>query len=122
VALYVDDLILAASNKNIFESKFKMKKPNKIKQILDMGVHHDKERNIIYLTQQQYIESSVKAFFKYGINEFHSPMEDRIQFFKTQQPKKGSPPNYKLGHIHIVNLLEHYCGHLMVHVLIFSSP
>ena len=47
-----------------------MKKLNKIKQILGMGIHHDKDRNIIYMTQQQYIEASVKAFAKYGINEF----------------------------------------------------
>jgi hypothetical protein len=60
VALYVDDLIIAASIKNlltalegVFESRFKMKKLNQIKQILGMGVHHDKDRNIIYVTQQQ---------------------------------------------------------------------
>ena len=41
-----------------------MKKLNKIKQILGMGIHHDKDRNIIYMTQQQYIEASVKAFAK----------------------------------------------------------
>ena len=46
-----------------------MKKLNKIKQILGMGIHHDKDRNIIYMTQQQYIEASVKVFAKYGINE-----------------------------------------------------
>ena len=54
VALYVDDPILAALIKNlltnlekVFEAKFKMKKLNKIKQILGMGTHHDKDRNII---------------------------------------------------------------------------
>ena len=59
VALYVDDLIIAASTKNlltalegVFESRFKMKKLNQIKQILGMGVQHDKDRNIIYVTQQ----------------------------------------------------------------------
>ena len=71
VALYVDDLIFAASAKNlltnlekVFETKFKMKKLNKIKQILGMGIHYDKDRNIIYMTQQQYIEASVKALTK----------------------------------------------------------
>jgi Reverse transcriptase (RNA-dependent DNA polymerase) len=69
VALYVDDLILAASTKNlltnperVFEAKFKMKKLNKIKQIIGMGIHHDKDRNIIYMTQQQYIKVSVKQY------------------------------------------------------------
>ena len=54
VALYVDDLIIAASTKNlltalesVFECRVKMKKLNQIKQILGMGVHHDKDRNII---------------------------------------------------------------------------
>jgi Reverse transcriptase (RNA-dependent DNA polymerase) len=104
VALYVDDLILAASNKNlltnlekVFEAKFKMKKLNKIKQILGMAIHHDKDRNIIYVTQQEYIEVSVKAFFNYGINEFHTPMENKIQISKTQQPKLGSPEVLQAG-------------------------
>ena len=104
VALYVDDLILAASTKNlltnlekVFEAKFKMKKLNKIKQILGMGIHHDKDRNIIYMTQQQYIEASVKVFAKYGINEFQTPMEDRVQFSKSQQPKPGSPEALQVG-------------------------
>ena len=104
VALYVDDIILAASTKNlltnlekVFVAKFKMKKLNKIKQMLGMGIHHDKDRNIIYITQHQYIEASVKAFFKYGINEFHTPMEDKIHFFKTQQPKPGSPEALLVG-------------------------
>ena len=98
VALYVDDLIIAASNKNlitdlekVFEARFKMKKLNKIKQILGMGVHHDKDRNTIYITQQQYIEDSVKRFAKYGISEFRTPMDDRQQFSKQQMPKEGSP-------------------------------
>ena len=59
-----------------------MKKLNKIKQILGMGVHHDKDRNIIYITQQQYIEDSAKRFAKYGISEFRTPMDDRLQLSK----------------------------------------
>jgi Reverse transcriptase (RNA-dependent DNA polymerase) len=46
VALYVDDLIIAASTKNLItdlegelESRFKMKKLHQIKQILGMGIH-----------------------------------------------------------------------------------
>ena len=62
-----------------------------------MGIHHDKNRNIIYMTQQQYIEASVKAFAKYGINEFQTPMEDRVQFSKSQQPKPGSPEALQVG-------------------------
>ena len=97
VALYVDDLIIAASTKNlltalegVFESRFKMKKLNQIKQILGMGVHHDKDRNIIYVTQQQNIEESYKQFSKYGISAFHTPMDDRAQYSKSQMPKPAS--------------------------------
>ena len=49
VALYVDDLLIAGSTKNmvtqletIFEAKYKMKKLNAIKQLLGMGIFHDK--------------------------------------------------------------------------------
>jgi Reverse transcriptase (RNA-dependent DNA polymerase) len=58
VALYVDDLIIAASTKilitdleGVFKSRFKMNKLHQIKQILGMGINHDKDRNIIYITQ-----------------------------------------------------------------------
>ena len=74
-----------------------MKKLNKIKQILGVGIHHDKDRNIIYMTQQQYIEASVKAFAKYGINEFQTHMKDRVKFSKTQQSKPGSPEALQVG-------------------------
>ena len=72
----MDDLIIAASTKNlitdlegVLESRFKMKKLYQIKQILGMGIHHDKDRNIIYITQQLYMEESVEVFSKYGISE-----------------------------------------------------
>ena len=97
VALYVDDLIIAASTKNlitdlekVFEDRFKIKKMNQIKQILGMGVHHDKERNTIYMTQQQYIEESVQLVTKYGISEFRTPMDERAQYSKEQMSKAGS--------------------------------
>ena len=79
------------------------KKEKKTQQILGMGIHHDKDRNITYMTQQQYIEASVKVFAKYGINEFQTPMEDRVQFSKSQQPKPGSPKALQSEHIHTVN-------------------
>ena len=37
-----------------------MKKLNAIKQLLGMGIFHDKIRNTIYITQQQYIECLVE--------------------------------------------------------------
>ena len=55
-----------------------------------MGVPHDKDRNIIYVTQQQYIEESFKQFNKYGISAFRTPMDDRPQYSKLQMPKAGS--------------------------------
>ena len=93
----MDDLIIAASTKNlitvwegVFESRFKMKRLHQIKLILGMGVHHDKDRNIIYITQQQYIEKSVKVFSKCGISEYRTPMDDRAQYSRSQMPKSGS--------------------------------
>ena len=69
VALYVDDLLIAGSTKNmvtqpesIFEAKYKMKKLNAIKQLLGMGILHENIRNTIYITQQQYIEYIVELF------------------------------------------------------------
>jgi Reverse transcriptase (RNA-dependent DNA polymerase) len=97
VALYVNDLIIAASTKylitdlkEVFESRFKMKKLHQIKQILGMSIHHDKNRNISYITQQQYIEESIKVFSMYGISEYSTPMDDRAQYSRLQMPKPGS--------------------------------
>jgi len=97
VALYVDDLLIAGSTKNmvtqlesIFEAKYKMKKLNAIKQLLGMGIFHDKLRNTIYITQQQYIEYIVELFRKYGISEFRTPMDERHHYSKSQMPKQGS--------------------------------
>jgi hypothetical protein len=67
-----------------------MKKLNVIKQLLGMGIYHDKERNIIYVSQQQYIASIVEIFRKYGINEFQTPMNERQHYSKSQMPKAGS--------------------------------
>jgi Reverse transcriptase (RNA-dependent DNA polymerase) len=97
VALYVGDLIIAASTKSlttdlerVFESRFKIKRMHQIKQILGLGIHHDKDRNIIYITQQQFIEESVKMFSKYCISEYRTPMDDRVQYSRSQMPKPGS--------------------------------
>jgi Reverse transcriptase (RNA-dependent DNA polymerase) len=97
VALYVNDLIFAAFTKHlvtdlegVFESRFKMKKLHQIKQIPGMGIYHDKNRNIIYITQQQYIEEFIKAFSKYGISEYRTPMDDRARYSWSQMPKPGS--------------------------------
>jgi Reverse transcriptase (RNA-dependent DNA polymerase) len=93
VALYVDNLLIAGSTKNmvtqlesIFEAKYKMKKLNAIKQLLGMGIFHDKLRNTIYITQQQYIEYIVELFRKYGISEFRTPMDERQHYSKSQMP------------------------------------
>ena len=67
-----------------------MKKLHQIKQILDGRIQHDKDRNIIYITQQQYSEESVKVFSKYGISECRTPMDDRAQYSRSQIPKPGS--------------------------------
>ena len=105
VALYVDDLLIAGSTKNLvtklesfFEAKYKMKKLNVIKQLLGMGIFHDKERNIIYISQQQYILSLVEIFHKYGINDFRTPMDERQHYSKSQMPKLGSPEALQNGH------------------------
>ena len=74
----------------IFEAKYNMKKLNAIKQLLRMGIFHDKIRNTIYITQQQYIEFLVELFSKYGISEFRTPMDERQHYFKKQMPKAGS--------------------------------
>jgi Reverse transcriptase (RNA-dependent DNA polymerase) len=97
VAFYVVDLLIAGSTKNmvtqlesIFEAKCKMKILNVIKQLLGMGIFHDKICNTVNITQQQYIESIVELFRKYGISEFRAPMDERHHYSKSQMPMAGS--------------------------------
>jgi Reverse transcriptase (RNA-dependent DNA polymerase) len=94
VVLYVDDLLIADSTKNLvsklerfFEAKYKMKNLNVIKQLLGMEIYHDKECITIYISQQQYIVSIVKIFQKYGISKFRTPMDKRQHYSKSQMPK-----------------------------------
>ena len=56
-----------------------------------MGIFHDKLRNTIYITQQQYIKYILELFSKYGISEFQTPMDERQHYSKSQMPKEGSP-------------------------------
>ena len=55
-----------------------------------MGIHHDKDRNTIYITQQQYIETSIKQFQKHNISNNNTPMDERQHYSKLQCPKAGS--------------------------------
>ena len=73
-----------------------------------MGVNHDKDRNIIYVTQQQYIEESFKQFNKYGISAIRTPMDDRAQYSKSQMPKAGLAEALQVASFKICNLMiEH---------------
>jgi hypothetical protein len=76
---------------SIFEAKYKIKKLNAIKQLLGMGIFHEKLCNTIYITQQQYIEYIVELFRKYEISEFRTPMDVRQHYSKSKMPKEGSP-------------------------------
>jgi Reverse transcriptase (RNA-dependent DNA polymerase) len=98
VVLYVDDLLIAGSTKNmvtqlesIFEAKYNMKKLNAIEQLLGMEIFYNKLRNTIHITQKQYIEYIVESFRKYGISKYRTPMDERQHYFKSQVPKEGSP-------------------------------
>jgi Reverse transcriptase (RNA-dependent DNA polymerase) len=103
VALYVDDFIIAASTKNlitdlegVFESRFKMKKQHQTNQILGMGIHYDQDCNIIYITQQKYIEESVKTFIKNSISDFRTQIDDRAQYSRAQFLQVTTFPYRKL--------------------------
>ena len=103
VAIYVDDLIIAASTKNlitnieaIFEKKFKMKKLNRIKHLLGMGILHDKQTNTIFISQEQYISTMVDKISKYRLSEYSTSMDAKKIYSKLQCPKVDTPEALKM--------------------------
>ena len=59
-----------------------MKKLNRIKHLLGMGILHEKETNTIYISQKRYITTMLEKFSKYGLSEFSTPMDARKIYSK----------------------------------------
>jgi len=77
VALYVDDLIIACSNKHMckelerereFKRKYHMKILGEIKHILGMDVEINLVTHVVHVSQAEYIKKSVRDYSKYGPN------------------------------------------------------
>jgi hypothetical protein len=104
ITLYVDDLIISASTKSLIRElkkslclKFKMKDLGVIKQILGMGVLHDRINHKIYLSQSQYIKQLLKEYSRYNIKSYNTPMDNRTHYCKDMCPKSGSQDQQKMS-------------------------
>ena len=97
VAFYVDDLLVACSNKTMcknleaeFQKKFKMKILGEVRHILGMDVYNNMENHMVHLSQAQYIKTTLKEYqhyiTKYNIGKYDSPMDNRTPHGKYQCP------------------------------------
>ena len=76
VALYVDDLLIACSNKNLCTDleKFSMKILGPISHLLGMDVKVDNAEHIVDLSQQHYIRNTYNNYKEYGIYNYTTPL------------------------------------------------
>ena len=89
VAVYVDDLILAAEDfddmvavKRELSSRFKMKDMGELHFILGMGVEWDKRRGTVKLQQTQYIKRMLRKFGMADANPVLTPADTSVKLIQ----------------------------------------
>jgi hypothetical protein len=72
LVLYVDDIMLASSDKNLLfdtkrslSSNFDIKDLDDVSYVLDIEIHRDKKRGVLGLSQKSYIKKVLKMYNMY---------------------------------------------------------
>lgn len=94
LALYVDDLVLAATNRKLMDKikvalieRFKMKNLGDLSYCLRVQVLRDRSAGIIMLHQSKYITEILQRFNLFEAKPLSTPMATDIKLSKEQQPK-----------------------------------
>ena len=93
LAIYVDDLVIAASSllivnevKNMFKSIYQMKDLGQISTILGCRVQQNETLSTITMDQTFYTKSILKTFFPEGINSTETPMASTTLLTMSDSP------------------------------------
>lgn len=91
ILVYVDDILICCKNKQVINevkeklsNKFSIKDLGKVENYIGISIDYDYNNNILYLSQQNYIESLVQ---KYGIKTkkvYETPMEQNLKLEQAE--------------------------------------
>jgi hypothetical protein len=88
--LYVDDILLASSDKNLLfdtkrflSSNFDIKDLDDVSYVLDIEIHRDKKRGVLGLSQKSYIKKVLKRYNMYECSGMLVPFvkDDKLGIF-----------------------------------------
>ena len=92
--LYVDDILLASSDKNLLletkrflTSKFEMKDLGEATYVLGIEIHRNRSKGILGLSQKTYIEKVLKKYNMHKCSASPAPIVKGDKFGKFQCPK-----------------------------------
>lgn len=104
IALYVDDFFVFSNSEletskitNVLSKNFKIKDLGQLRQCLGMRVTIDKDKNVIKLDQEQYIEKLLNKFNMVNCKLADTPMETKINLEKANVCDKQYPYQRLLG-------------------------
>lgn len=104
IALYVDDFFVFSNNvietdkiKRELSSEFKIKDLGSVTQCLGMRVQVDKQKGIVTLDQEQYIEKLCKKFNVQNCKATYTPIEPKLNLNKSEHCNTQLPYQELIG-------------------------
>ena len=92
--LYVDDILLASSDKNLLletkrflTSKFEMKDLGEATYVLGIEIHRNRSKGILGLSQKTYIEKVLRKYNMHKCSALPAPIIKGDKFGKFQCPQ-----------------------------------
>ena len=116
LVLYMDDILLASSDKNLLyetkgflSSNFDMKDLGDASYVLGIEIHRDRSKGALGLSQKAYIEKVLKTYNMHKCSVIASPVVKSDKFGQFQSPRN------QLGErFHMLQLSEALCMHKCV--------
>jgi hypothetical protein len=94
IVLYVDDILLASSDKNLLyeikgflSSNFDMKDLGDASYVLDIEIHRDRTKGVLDLSQKAYIKKVLKRYNMYECSTTHVPSMKGDKLGTFQSPR-----------------------------------
>jgi hypothetical protein len=90
--LYVDDIIIAATSKEltmkyvkIIGQRFRISFSGELRSYLNIGIEHDRAGKIVYLSQTRYIEEMIAQFEIPTDPSVHIPMQENLKLLAAEE-------------------------------------
>ena len=103
--LYVDDMLIAATNKHeicnlkaLLSGEFEMKDLGPLKKILGMEIQTDKKNRKLYLCQEKYLKDVLQRFGMENSKSERIPLGAHFKFSANQSPQTEEETAY-MSHV-----------------------